>query len=91
MSGGRGGAENGRPRVSRSEVGAGRGGCGWYAEGRLGVGYGRNGDGDGQMIRWEYTVANVILGTEPNAPLAYAPVLELHHPIMNMLGAHVGQ
>ena len=43
------------------------------------------------MIRFEDTVANVILGTEPNAPLAYAPVLELHHPIMSMLGGHRGQ
>ena len=72
-------------------MGAGRGGCGWYAEGRLGVGYGRNGDGDGQMIRWEYTVANVILGTEPNAPLAYAPGSELHNPIISILGGYGGR
>ena len=34
----------------------------------------------------EDTVANVIFGTEHNAPLAYAPGLELHNPIMSMLG-----
>ena len=33
-------------------------------------------------------MANVILGTDPNAPLAYAPILELHHPIVSMLGGN---
>ena len=40
------------------------------------------------MIRWGNTVANVILGMEPNDPLEYAPVLELHNPIMSMLVGH---
>ena len=69
----------------------GRGGCGWDADGGLGGGSGRNGDGDGRIIRWEYTVANVILGTEPDVPLAYAPGLELHHLIMSILGGHGGR
>ena len=37
---------------------------------------------------WEDTVANVILRTETNATLAYAMVLELHHPVMSMIGGH---
>ena len=44
----------------------------------------RDGDGDG-INRWEDTVAKLSLGTENNAPLDYAPGLELHHPIMSML------
>ena len=44
--------------------------------------------GDGRLIKWEDTAENITLGTEPNAPLAYAPGLELHHPIMSTLGAH---
>ena len=39
----------------------------------------------------EDTVVNINLGTDPNAPLAYAPVLELHHPIMSKFGGHRGQ
>ena len=49
-------------------------------------------DGDGDRLnRWENIVANIILGTEPNASLAYAPVLELRHPTMSMVGVHRGQ
>ena len=33
-------------------------------------------------------MANVILGTEPNDPLTYAPGSELHHPIVSMLGGN---
>ena len=40
---------------------------------------------------WEYNVANLILGTDPNAPLIYAPVLELHNPILIILGGRGGQ
>ena len=39
----------------------------------------------------EDTVVTTTLGTENNAPLAYAPGLELHHPIMSILGYHGGQ
>ena len=46
-------------------------GCG-TDEGR--VGYGKDRDGDG-LNWWEDMVANVILGTEPNVPLAYVPGL----------------
>ena len=57
---------------------------------------GGGGDGwdsneDGRIIRWAYTVVNVILGTEHNVPLASTPGLELYHPIMSMLGGHGGQ
>ena len=76
-------------------VGTGEGVCGGYVYGSLGGEMdrgggedGRDGDKDGQLIRWECNVANVILGMEPNAPLAYALVLELCHPIMSMLGGH---
>ena len=48
------------------------------------------GNGDG-LNRWEDTVENVILGTEPNAPIAYAPVLELHQAIMIMLVGNRGR
>ena len=33
-----------------------------------------------------FMVTNVTLVTDPNAPLAYALVLEHHHPIMSTLG-----
>ena len=36
------------------------------------------------------TVENLILGTEPNYPLSSYMGLEIHHPIMSMLGGHRG-
>ena len=66
------------------------------ADGGLGGGTVGGGGGDGQdsegdvLNRWEGTIATVILDTEPNAPLACAPGLELHHPITSMLGGHGG-
>ena len=54
-----------------------------------GVGDEWEGDVYGQIIRWEDTLANSILGMEPNTLLSYAPVLELHHPIMSMIGGRV--
>ena len=49
-------------------------------------------DGDGDIIsRWEDNVANITLGMETNAPLAYAPGLEYHHPIISMIGYLEGQ
>ena len=73
-------------------VGIGRFECGGYADGGLGGGtdgggggYGWGGDGY-RIIQWEDNVSNLTLGTEPNAPLAYAPGLEHHHPIMSTLG-----
>ena len=51
---------------------------------RVGVGDIRDGDGDG-LNWWGDNVSYVTLGTDPNYPLAYAPVLELHHPIMSKL------
>ena len=53
-------------------------------------GYGQASDGYGLII-WEDTAANLILGSDHNAPLAYAPVLELHHPIMSMIWGHGGR
>ena len=77
---------------------SGRGGCGGDAGSNSGCGTDRgrggdrqNGDKDGRLIRWEYTVANIILGKEHNIPLAYASGLELHHPVMSMLGRHGGR
>ena len=46
---------------------------------------GRGRDGD-RLSWWEDNVANLTLGTEPNAPLAYALVLEHHHPILSEIG-----
>ena len=43
------------------------------------------------LNRWEDNVANVILGMEHNAPLAYTPLLELHHPIICTLGGNRGR
>ena len=37
------------------------------------------------------TVVTINLGKEPNDRLAYAPVLELYHPIMSALGEYGGQ
>ena len=54
-------------------------------EAEQGRGYGRGGDGY-RLSRWEDNVANLTLGTEPNALLAYAPGLEHHHPIMSTIG-----
>ena len=55
-----------------------------------------DGDGDGKLIRWGDTVSNAILGTDIlgtdyNALLAYTLGLELHHPIIGMLGGHRGR
>ena len=48
-------------------------------------------DGYGLLIRWEDTVSNLILGTEPNAPLDYAQGLELHCLTMSMIRGHRGR
>ena len=60
-------------------AGTGNIGLGEYVEdgsgggpGGGGGGYGREGDGD-RLIMWEDNTANVILGTDNNAPLDYAP------------------
>ena len=96
MSGGgeASGVTGGQAVVGTGRLGLGRdvdGGSGGGTGGGRG-GDGRDGDGDRDGLnRWEDTVANVILGMEPNSPLAYAPLLELHHPIMSMLGGHGGR
>ena len=50
-----------------------------------------DGNIDGRIIRWEYTVVNVNLVTGTNAPIFYAPGLELHHSIMIMLRGNRGR
>ena len=79
-------------------MGEGRCGCGGGVDGGSGDITDGGGGGDGwdsnkdrRIIRWAYTVVNVILGTEHNVPLASTPGLELYHPIMSMLGGHGGQ
>ena len=91
------GAETGAMDL-QAVVGAGRGGCGGDADSGSVGGKDGGGGGDGQdsnvygqIIRWDYTVANVILGTEPNATLAYAPGLEPHQLIMSKIGGHGGR
>ena len=90
----------------RAEAGV-KGGQSLMEKGRLGLGgdedrssgggtYGGGGvdrqDINGYGLnRWEDNVANIILGTEYNDPLAYAPELEPHHPIVSILGGHRGQ
>ena len=72
-------------------------GCGGYADGVSGggtdgVGGGDRRDGNGNRLsRWEDNVANLTLGIEHNYPLAYAPGLEHHHPIMITLGETGGR
>ena len=55
-----------------------------------GGGYRWGGKGDRKIISWEDTVSNLILWVEPNSPLTYGPLLELHHPVMSMLGGNGG-
>ena len=57
---------------------------------RGGGGDGRDGRVDGLNL-WEDNLENIILWTEPNAPLDYALVLELYHHIMSTLGGHKGR
>ena len=52
---------------------------------------GWDGGGYRQLIRWGDTVVNIILGIEPSDPLAYTSVLELHQPIMIMIGGNGDQ
>ena len=66
-------------------------GCLGGGTGVWGGGDGQGGDGDGWLIMQEDTAENLILGTEPNTPLDYAPVLELHHPIISMTGRNGGR
>ena len=78
-------------------MGTGRDGCGGDVDigsgGRTEGGGGGDGwVGDGERLsRWEDNVANLTVGTEPNAPLAYAPGLEHHHPIISTLGEPGGR
>ena len=39
-----------------------------------------------RLSLWEDKVSQVALGTDTNAPLAYAPGLEHHHLIMSTIG-----
>ena len=77
VTGGQAVVGTGIPRLGRdADVGGGGDGCDSHGD---------------RLNRWEDIVANIILGTEPNASLAYAPVLELRHPTMSMVGLHGGQ
>ena len=78
--------------MGSGSIGPGRG-----EYGSSGGGTGGGGGGDKrsvivnrQLIRWEVTVTNLLLGTGPNVPLAYDLGLELSHPIMSILGGHRG-
>ena len=92
----RGGADTGAKGI-QSVVVTGQGVCGRDEDEGLGGrtdgrggGYGWEGEKDG-LNWWEDNVANINVGTEPNAPIDYAPKLEHHHPIMSMLGDHRGR
>ena len=78
-------------------VGARISGCGGGAYGgsgcgtdRGGGGYGRDRDRDGINL-WEDNAEKIVLVTEPNSPLSYAPGLEPHHLIMSTLGGNGGR
>ena len=84
-----------RAKGGKEVVGVGRFGFGGDADGGSGGGIDGggevdrwDGDGDTRLMKWEDTVANVTLGMDPNYRLAYAPVLEIHHPNMSTFGAH---
>ena len=52
----------------------------------------READGaDMEYYTEEYYSNHNTLGTEPNAPLAYAPGSKLHHQTMRMIGGHKGR
>ena len=82
-----GGVETGAKGV-QAMVGTGTGWCGRDADGGLGGGIYWDGrayiwDVDGYRISLlEDKVANITFGKKTNAPLAYATVLEQHHPII---------
>ena len=91
-----GGSEKGSTGVQEVLV-TGRGRCGGDTDGRSGGGtdggggrYGRGRDRE-RISLWGDNLANLNLGTEPNAPLYYAPVLEHHHQIMSTLGEPRGR
>ena len=93
-----GGVVETRSTGLQAVVEEGQGGCVGYADGGSGGGTDGVGGGDVRdgnryirLIWWEYTVSNVTLGTETNAALTYATGLELHHPIMSMIGGHRGR
>ena len=75
-------------------VGTGRLGLGRDSDGGSGGVMDGWGGGDGRdfyrdgLNRWEDNSENVILWTDPNEPPASAPGLELHHPLMSMLGGN---
>ena len=89
-----GGQGQGWPRGGGNRISWTWRGCGWRLRRRNGWrGGGGGGDGpDGDGLNWwEDTVEDLILGTEHNNPLVYAPVLEHHQPIMSMIGGHGGR
>ena len=81
-----------RVKGGHAVVHAGRNGFG--GDSKIGLGGGMDGGvgGDGYdrdldgLSQREDNLANAILGTEPNSTLEYDTGLELHHPIMSMLG-----
>ena len=67
-------------------------GFGGDADGDLGGGVDRqDGDYNGRMVKCGGYFSNHKLREEPNDRLAYAPVLELYHPVMSALGEYGGQ
>ena len=73
-------------------VGSGRAWFGGDAYGGSVGGTDRGGGGDGRdrdgygLNQWGYNVAQINLGKEPNTPLAYPLVMEIHHLIMSKIG-----
>ena len=93
-----GGEVDSRAKGSNVDVGTGGFGFGGDKNGDPGGGEDGVGRGDGrgrhcngQLVKWEDTVVTINLQTYHNYPLAYDPVLELHHPIMSKIGEHGGQ
>ena len=81
------GIKGGQSVVGSGRLGIGEdagGSSGGYKDGGGGV-YGWGGDGY-RLHMWEDTLANTILGMEPNDTIDCDPRLELKHLLMSMLG-----
>ena len=79
------GVKSGPSVVETERLGLGR-----YSVGVLGCRMGGGGGGGGEqefdgdgLNMWVDNVANIILGIDTNAPLAYALVSEIQHPIVS--------
>ena len=87
-----GGGAGDRIKAGQVVVGSGWHGFGGDDDGISGGKRDGGGGGDGWdrygLSQWEDNISHMNLGTDTNSPLAFDLGLELHHPIMSMLGGH---